>query len=496
MKVLKFLLCGLLVALPVFAEEAEDRQTATSLHYVSHELDTRQNKLSAGSNKALTYTNAAGNVEQRTVKSNLTGGTTDTSLPMVEAVNAGLNQKQDDITTIDDHTAVTYTNNVGTIGQKGIYQDSGTYAEQSDNLIDAKTFNAALKNGLDSEFVCGGWSPNGECWLWQVHSTGEPINLFDMSLIPIGETGNHALIVRNVDGSITVTTTSLDAAAATGKKLSQLAPGLQVGKTYKFSINTTGSAKIIYLESPFRSSWLSGTTKTMTQDMLNSPVYVYASGAGTTATIYDIQIIEQNPDGPYTTLVPDGYTPVEYIEATGGSPLIELGLSGNMTFSVVAQSNRIAGRSQVLLASSVGGGGTWFGEATTTQTWGVGEDAASHTNIAPTTKISADIIFDQSAVTGNINGQSVQRIVNATHGTWCAFNNCGGSLPFWGKVWKIIAYQNNLIIGNFVPAIRNSDDKVGMYDTVSGTFFTNAGSGEFTAGPEINNIIYLPQEQN
>ena len=170
MRIGKFLLCGLLLALPVLAEEAEDRQTATSLRYVSHELDTRHDKLSTGSNKALTYTNAAGDVEQRTVKENLNGGTTDTSLPQVNAVNAGLDTKQNDIATIDDHTAVTYTSQVGTIGQKGIYQDTGTYAAQSDNLIDAKTFNAALKNGLDSEFVCGGTSPNGTCWLWQIHN--------------------------------------------------------------------------------------------------------------------------------------------------------------------------------------------------------------------------------------------------------------------------------------------------------------------------------------
>ena len=174
MKVMKILLCGLLMAMPVFAEEAEDRQTATSLHYVSHELDTRQDKLSTGTNAALTYTNSAGDIEQRTVKSDLTGGTTDTSLPQVNAVNAGLNTKQDDIEPIDDHTAVTYTEDVGTIGQKGIYQTDGTYAEQSDNLIDAKTFNAALKNGLDSEFVCAEYKPGTNlCWLWRVHNTAK-----------------------------------------------------------------------------------------------------------------------------------------------------------------------------------------------------------------------------------------------------------------------------------------------------------------------------------
>ena len=177
MKILKILLCGLLMTLPVWAEEQEDRQTATSLRYVSHELDTRQNKLSAGTNAAVTYTNTAGSVQQRTVKSDLNGGsTTDTSLPTVAAVNTGLNQKQDDIGAINDHTAVTYTGQTGTIGQKGIYQDSGTYATQSDNLIDAKTFNAALKNGLDNEFVCAdrpdAYAPGTTtCWLWEIHNT-------------------------------------------------------------------------------------------------------------------------------------------------------------------------------------------------------------------------------------------------------------------------------------------------------------------------------------
>jgi hypothetical protein len=46
------------------------------------------------------------------------------------------------------------------------------------------------------------------------------------------------------------------------------------------------------------------------------------------------------------------------------------------------------------------------------------------------------------------------------------------------------------ITHNFIPARRNSDGVLGMYDTVSNTFFTNAGTGEFIAGPVVN--LYLP----
>ncbi len=172
----KFLLFGLMAAImPAVAEEAADRKTATSLKYVTHELDTRQDKFGADTNKAMEYTNAAGTVQKRAVTSELGSSTSDTSLPMVGGVNTKLATKQDDIDPVNDHTAVTYTGQPGGIGRKGIYQTTGTYTEQSDNLIDAKTFNAALKNGLDSEFRCSdNRDPvSGLCWLYTIHNTYE-----------------------------------------------------------------------------------------------------------------------------------------------------------------------------------------------------------------------------------------------------------------------------------------------------------------------------------
>ena len=40
------------------------------------------------------------------------------------------------------------------------------------------------------------------------------------------------------------------------------------------------------------------------------------------------------------------------------------------------------------------------------------------------------------------------------------------------------------VIHNFIAKKRNSDNVLGMYDTITGTFFTNVGSGTFTAGAE------------
>lgn len=54
--------------------------------------------------------------------------------------------------------------------------------------------------------------------------------------------------------------------------------------------------------------------------------------------------------------------------------------------------------------------------------------------------------------------------------------NCSGSC----RIYYAVFYNSQHgIIGNFIPCIRTSDNKPGMYDSVSKTFFTNEGTGEF-----------------
>jgi len=51
------------------------------------------------------------------------------------------------------------------------------------------------------------------------------------------------------------------------------------------------------------------------------------------------------------------------------------------------------------------------------------------------------------------------------------------------KIIKI--YENNIIIRNFIPAQRDSDGAIGLYDSVNDVFYENAGTGEFVAGPVV-----------
>jgi hypothetical protein len=53
---------------------------------------------------------------------------------------------------------------------------------------------------------------------------------------------------------------------------------------------------------------------------------------------------------------------------------------------------------------------------------------------------------------------------------------------FIGRIYSFSLEKNDTKVLDLVPCYRNSDNKPGMYDTVSNTFLVNSGGGEFTWG--------------
>lgn len=61
-----------------------------------------------------------------------------------------------------------------------------------------------------------------------------------------------------------------------------------------------------------------------------------------------------------------------------------------------------------------------------------------------------------------------------------------GSTNTIARIFKLhIGNSKEDIVMNLIPVIRKSDNEVCMYDTVSGQFFENQGTGEFIAGPVV-----------
>ena len=53
------------------------------------------------------------------------------------------------------------------------------------------------------------------------------------------------------------------------------------------------------------------------------------------------------------------------------------------------------------------------------------------------------------------------------------------------RVYSAYVKKNNTYVKNVIPCRRKSDNVLGMYDTVTGTFYTNQGRGTFIAGPDV-----------
>lgn len=66
------------------------------------------------------------------------------------------------------------------------------------------------------------------------------------------------------------------------------------------------------------------------------------------------------------------------------------------------------------------------------------------------------------------------------------------SRKFIGKLFTFKIFDNGMTVRNFIPAKRKSDNTIGLYDIINKVFYTNQGTGTFTAGPEVNklNVIY------
>ena len=63
--------------------------------------------------------------------------------------------------------------------------------------------------------------------------------------------------------------------------------------------------------------------------------------------------------------------------------------------------------------------------------------------------------------------------------------------PFLGDIAEMTITNNGTTKLNLIPTKRNSDNVLGMYDTVTDNFLTNSGTGSFTAGNVVSDETYI-----
>lgn len=197
-------------------------------------------------------------------------------------------------------------------------------------------------------------------------------------------------------------------------------------------------------------------------------------------------------------LLPSDYTQLEYIESTG-TQWIDTGIATtNNNLGFMLEAMPLTSADVYPMGSrAIGGNIRFFGVRSQTSTtfsygWSIWTTApASQSYVNVRTTMSLNWLNSKKVTIGN-DSADLSTVADVANGRNITLFGINGQLLWTGRIYRAQISEGNEIIANFIPVMRNSDSKVGMYDTVTGQFFTNAGTGEFIASPRF--VEYLQSD--
>lgn len=190
---------------------------------------------------------------------------------------------------------------------------------------------------------------------------------------------------------------------------------------------------------------------------------------------------------PGESRLPDGYTELEYIESSG-TQYIDTGFKPNQDTRVVCDTEFAASTTAYWL----------FGSRVSTNDRNYAFLTYQDGHRSDYNDTAGDVIGGVSGrfiVDKNKNITYIDEVVKdelsyrafqSTYNLYIFRGNNGGtpSASNTAKIYSCQIYDNGILVRDYVPA-KNSGEVVGLYDLVNDTFYQNAGTGVFTAGPEV-----------
>ena len=192
----------------------------------------------------------------------------------------------------------------------------------------------------------------------------------------------------------------------------------------------------------------------------------------------------------------NSYTKLEYIESTGTQYIDTLvNPVTNKTYIEIKITSTLPASGSVF-GVSVDNGNTYFGSILGTthsfefymynwdyQSYMVADNSNTHPNQIIKYNSSGRYITDfngnvYASKTNNIGTFSIAK--NMTIFRW------NSNATWSGKIYYCKLWNDQTLIRDLVPVKRKSDNVICMYDKVTRQYFTNQGTGNFIAGPEVN----------
>lgn len=199
---------------------------------------------------------------------------------------------------------------------------------------------------------------------------------------------------------------------------------------------------------------------------------------------------------PIVRDLPSGYTQVEYLESSG-TQYIDTGFIPNNNTRLIAQMKLEAGYSYTALGARTSATSNAFAFGASKNGYYVsqyGNTSSANAILSTDLNTTDPFVIDKNKHLTYFNGDLVHTATESTFNapypmTLFAVNNNGTiSNKSVMSLYYCQIYDDGIIVRDFVPC-KNSSNVLGLYDLVNDMFYTNAGTGEFTAGSDISSIV-------
>lgn len=212
-----------------------------------------------------------------------------------------------------------------------------------------------------------------------------------------------------------------------------------------------------------------------------------------------------------TSPLPDGYTQLEYIQSSG-TQYIDTGVKPNQDTRVLAE---VSGFPNTKYSQAV------FGSRKSTTssdsfTFLSAEDIQSYRSDYASNRATVGSSISYNDVftidkDGNVLVLNHEHVVTNPTATFtsvhnlflfaCNTNGSSSLITTGTSIYYCKIYDDSTLIRNYIPC-KNPSNVVGLYDTVNGQFYANAGSGTFVSGevaapmPDPSKDAYLWYEDD
>lgn len=195
-----------------------------------------------------------------------------------------------------------------------------------------------------------------------------------------------------------------------------------------------------------------------------------------------------------SVMVKELYTPLKYIESTG-TQYIDTGYKPNTNTKIeigayTTDTTNDKPLFGVRKSNGVDGFLCWFNPQVAEQPgFAVGSMSNTYTSYGIATGVRYDVTLSNSLFTMNeLSYPFDAQTFTSSYNLYLLALNKADVLDdrlFYGRLYYTRIYESDVLVRDYVPVKRVSDGAIGLYDRVSQTFYANAGTGKFIAGPEV-----------